>query len=152
MSTLSQFSGGSPTTSIVNFYSSGGVNSEQQVGASAVNGAREVLSGALTAATLATALAVTGAGEVPALSIFTKNSTSRTLRLRVTVDGTVVFDSTSNAITSSGYGMVAVGTAETAGMRPAPSPIKFNASLLVEIASSLSETDLIAIAYILNKR
>jgi hypothetical protein len=153
MSTLSQFAGGAATTSIVNFYSSGGVQSSAVINAAAAGGAREVLSGALTAATLATALTVTGGGEIPALSVYTKDTTSRTVQIRVTVDGVVVFDATSSAVTVVNNGLIVVGFQNgSAGLTPSAAPIRFNTSLTVQIASSLTETDKVAIGYILNKR
>jgi hypothetical protein len=152
MSTLSQFAGGAATTSIVNGASSGGV---LQTSLTPLGGAlgKEVLSGALTANTLATALTVTGGGEVPFLVVYAKDNTSRTMRIKVTVDGASVFDATSSACTTSGSGLAVVGIGTSTNyVTAAPAPLRFNASLLVEIASSLSETDKIAIGYILNKR
>jgi hypothetical protein len=154
MSTLSQFAGGAPTTSIVNAYSSGGVQSGITVLGSVGNNATEVVpSGELTANVLATALSVTGGGEVPFLTVGTKDTTSRTVRAKVTVDGVVVFDATSSAVTILGSGMAVVGYNGGAGIYvQAPAPIRFNSSLLVEIASSRTETGKVSISYVLNKR
>lgn len=148
MSTLSQFGGNSPTTSIVNFYSSGGVKSASDISADSGNSMKEVLSGALTANTLSTILSATGGGEILALKAYAKDTTSRTVRLKVTIDGTSVFDATSSAITNTGVGIIAVG--DEAGSIGGGA--RFNSSLTVEIASSLSETDKVAIGYILDKR
>ena len=145
MSTLSQFVGGGVTTSIVNAHSSGSTFSDS-LDARSVNGAREVLSGALTANTLATLLTITGAGSVPMLSAYTKNITSRTVRLVVEVDGVSVFDATSSAITLASNGIFAAGHATSAGITPG-APIVFSSSLVVKVASSLTETNLIAIGY-----
>lgn len=105
---------------------------------------KEILSGALTAATLATLLTVTGAGVLYIASIYTKDATARTLRLQITIDGIVVFDSTSASLTLADQGGHAVGGGGTAyGQVGAAVP--FNASLVIKVASSLTETNKIAI-------
>ncbi|WP_457321629.1 hypothetical protein [Roseateles sp. P5_E11] len=154
MSTFNQFAGGAATTSITNAYSGGGVASANPVAASVnSNMGKEVLSGALTANALATILSVTGSGEIPFLTAYTKDATSRTVRLKVTVDGTSVFDATSAATTTVGAGIVVVGEIATASFPvQAGLPLRFNASLLIQIASSVSETDKVAIGYVLHKR
>jgi hypothetical protein len=144
MSTLSQFSGGAATRNIINFCSSGGVIASTLT-ASGANGAREVLSGALTASTLKDVVSITGSGQIPYLAAYAKNATSRTVRLVVVVDGSTVFDATSSALSSNGSGLYA------AGFNGAPgNPIRFNASCLIRVASSLSETDNVAVGYSLN--
>lgn len=147
MSTLSQFTGGGATTSVVNFHSSGGTSSTN-VGAGN-GGSREVLSGALTSGVLSTVLTVTGAGRVPQLSAYAKDTTSRTIRLVVEVDGLSVFDATSAAIAVANTGIFAAG----GGNNPLSTgePITFTASLVVRVASSLTETDKIGVAYSLVK-
>ena len=153
MSNSLEFTGGAPTTSIVNYYSSGGVNSGAVLTGGAGTNAKEELSGALTSATLKTLLTVTGGGEVPLLFAHVKDTTSRTLRVRVTVDGTVAFDGTTSAITTANHGLIVVGQISTTSLVLAsPSGIRFNASLVVEVASSVTETDKVAIFYTLNKR
>ena len=153
MSALTQFLGNGPTTSVVNYFSSGGVRSTVVLTGSQYNGGKEVLSGALTANTLATVLSVTGSGSVPYLACYVKDTTSRSVRMEVTVDGVVVFDATSDtAGTASGTGILAAGAAGGSPTSVQGDPIQFNFSLVVKIASSLSETDKIAIAYALYKR
>lgn len=139
------------TTSIVNTYSSGGTATTVAVGLRQA-GAKEVLSGALTANTLATVLSVSGSGDVPFLSVHTQDATARTVRLKVTVDGTSVFDATSSSVSAAGLGIHAAGSTVSAGVSNQGYPIRFNTSLLVEIASSVTETDKIAIGYTLYKR
>ncbi len=149
MSTLSQFLGGGVTTAIVNAHSSGWT-SATNMQAGAFNGGREVLSGALTAGTLATLLTVTGGGQVPMLSAYAKDTTSRTVRLVVEVDGVTAFDATSSAVTAANSGIFAAGWRGSSGMEPAQ-PIVFASSLVVKVASSLTETDKVAIGYILHR-
>lgn len=147
MSTLSQFSGGGATTAIVNAHSAGGTASSQTIAASANNGMREVLSGSLTAATLATLLTVTGPGRVPQLTAYTKDATSRTVRLVVEVDGVEVFDAASSAITSANVGIFAAGSLLSNSQFIPGESITFFSSLVVKVASSLTETDKVAIGY-----
>lgn len=142
MSTFSQFGGRAATTSVVNAFSSGGVSAASVPLASA----REVLSGALTATTLKELLSVTGGGELPHLSAYAKDLTSRTVRLVVIADGVTCFDATSGATGANGQGILAAGVVGGQG-----APIRFNSSLSVSVASSLSETDKVAIAYTLNR-
>ena len=153
MSTLTQFAGGGATTSVVNYYSSGSVQSPSNIAGHSTINAKAVVSGGLTANVLAELLSVTGAGEVPWLCAFTNDTTSRTVRIKVTVDGVSVFDATSSAITTSGIGTVVVGHSPSTNYHTqAPAPLRFNQSLLVEVASSLGETGKVSIAYVLNKR
>lgn len=146
MSTLSQFSGGAATRSIVNAFSSGGVNAGTMQASSTTNAAREVLSGALTANTLKDVVSITGSGQIDFLTAYSKNSTSRTIRLVVILDGVTVFDATSNAIAALNGGLSAVGYNNGSGVIRS-SPIRFNASCLIRVASSLTETDNVAVGY-----
>lgn len=129
-----------PVASIINSFSSGGTATTFSL--ASVN-VKEELSGALTAATLKTMVSHTGRGRVNALFVYAKDATSRTLRCKLTVDGVVVFDATSSAVNSSGYGIVVVGGAVTNSVEF--QPIDYQESLLIEIASSLTETDKVAI-------
>lgn len=151
LSTLG-FGGSTATTSVVNAHSSGGTTSGIQIAATAANGMKSVLSGALTSGALATVLSVTGAGAVPALTAYTADATARTVRLKVTVDGVVVFDATSSSITTASHGIFAAGFVGGSNTFQQGEPIQFSASLTVEVASSLTETDKISVGYILYKR
>ncbi len=145
MSTLSQFTGGAATRSIVNSCSSGGVSLTNLQANTATNNAREVLSGALTAGVLKTLLTISQGGRVPFLSAYAKNATSRTVRVVVIADGVTVFDATSSAVTANNSGLWVAGQAITGAN--ASEPIRFNSSLVVQVASSLTETDFVAIGY-----
>ena len=114
---------------------------------------KEVLSGALTANTLATVLSLTGPGEVPLLTSYTKDGTARTVRTVVIVDGVTVFDFTSASISVAKRGAIVAG--ELAGTPGGATfyvtqgnPIRFSVSLVVQQASNLTETDKLALAYI----
>ena len=135
------------TKSVVNYYSGGGVSASigASIGSSA--GAREVLSGALTAATPLTLLTVSGAGNLTHLVAYAKDITARTIRLIVIVDGQAVpcFDATTDLFSASYTGLGAVFGGMNSG-------IVFSKSLEVKVASSNTETDKIAISYILETK
>ena len=123
------------------------------IDAAATGRGKEVLSGALTANTLATVLSLTGPGEVPLLTSYTKDATARTVRTVVIVDGVTVFDFTSASIGVAKRGAIVAG--QLAGVAGGATyyvtqgnPIRFSVSLVVQQASNLTETDKIALAYI----
>jgi hypothetical protein len=97
-------------------------------------------SGALTSNTLATVLSVSGRGKLNFLTAYTNDVTSRTLRLKITVDGNVISDKTSSTISASNSGLVPVGVWNATSAVAMFQPIKFYQSLLIEWASSLNET------------
>lgn len=134
--------------SIVNAYSSGSPAGVYMVPGSA----KETLSGALTANTLATMLTVNGPGVLTFAGVRVNDATARTVRLQITMDGTVVFDSTSASISTSGQGIIAVGfnidtTSGTATASTGTQALPFSTSLVIKIASSISETDKISALY-----
>lgn len=147
MSTLSQFSGGAATRSIVNFCSSGAANLATLQANGATNCAREVLSGALTANTLKDIVSITGGGQIDYLTAYAKNVTSRTVRLVVVLDGVTVFDATSSAVTANGSGLMAVGQVIAGSGSQRSAPIRWNSSCVIRVASSLTETDNVGVAY-----
>ena len=126
---------------LVNYCSAGGVS--VGVPTAVATGMSKILSGALTANTLSTALSVTGSGSLNFICVAAEDTTSRTVRIKITLDGTAVFDSTSNAFTASSYGVIAVGVYTSSMI--AIDDIPFNSSCLIQIASSLSETDKISL-------
>jgi len=135
MSRSSQFFGGvRPPTSIINRHSGGGASNGVTQGNSL-----QILSGALTAATYKQVLTVTGGGIISILSAATMDTTSRTIGLKVVIDGVTVFDATTNSLTLTAMGIVAVGGMDLTIVNPEEVP--FNVSLAVWIKSSLSETD-----------
>jgi hypothetical protein len=154
MSTLSQFTGGGATKAIVNSCSTSGYTPTNfDISANGLqNQGREVLSGALTANTLKTLLTVTQAGQMPFLTAYSKDATTRTIRVVVIADGVTVFDSTSGSIGSTNRGCIVAGnhTWVTASGLGQGSPIRWAQSLVVQVASSLTETDKVAIGYVLN--
>jgi len=138
-----------PPTSIVRATSSAGATGTVLV--AGLGGEKATLSGALTANTLKTMLNISGAGVLKACAVQALDTTSRTLRLKITFDGVVVFDpGASAANTTKNSAIVGVGGITTYNPTTfilAFERIPFNTSCLVEIASSLSETDTLALLY-----
>jgi len=94
--------------------------------------------GALSADTLKTALSITGRGKINWLAV-TEGiaSGTPTNRIKITLDGVVIFDKSGTS--GNGYGMCAIGTAaaQTSGdWMLTLQPITFDASFLVEVSSS----------------
>lgn len=110
---------------------------------------KNVNSGALTAAALSTILSLSGKGCISFLAFQGVDNTSRTHRARVTLDGVVIFDATSSAITGAAAIGCAIGQIQSAVIPTVAiqEPLRFDKSLLVEYASSLTETDKTLIAY-----
>ena len=120
--------------------------------AAAYAGAGIVLSGAMTANVWKTALSVTGRGRALWAILYQTTDTARTADLRITVDG-VVIQTASYTATVVGFnaqvgvigigGLIGIGTGNTA---PVFEPVDYRQSLLIEIRSSLTETDALRMA------
>lgn len=155
MSVLSQFSGGgiprpaglingSNTLSVVNIITDATVFTAND------GFLKVVATGALTANTLSTILSLSGKGAISYLGGLPVDTTSRTHRFKVTLDGTVIYDATSSATTAATRLMNIIGQIYQPASNASvviPEPIMFNTSLLVEYASSVSETAKTTIAY-----
>lgn len=139
------FAGGSgPVTSLVNFFSAGGAATGNSISASNAQNAKETLSGALTANTLSTIHTFTGRGRLNLLTAYAKDGTARTIRVVIIVDGTTAFDATSSSVSLTGAGMIPVGVVTNATGALDFQPIDFQTSLVIRVASSLTETDKVA--------
>lgn len=154
MSTLSQFAGGARAPKVivqanaVAGWTAGGFS--EFITNFAASNAKAILSGALTANTLASVLSITGAGSLKLLGISSVDATSRTLRLELTIDGVVLYDYTSAAIAAAGNGGMIVGSTAGSSGSSTTGPfidddLTFKTSCLVRVASSLTETDKIQI-------
>lgn len=140
------------TTSIVNGYSSAGVAS---VAMNVGSESKATQTGSLTATVLTTILNITGtAGQLSFLAITSADATSRTLRVKVTVDGVSIWDFTSAAITTAGNGLPILGYYSAgiigggAAQMQAHNPtVKFRSSLKIEVASSLTESNKSTVYY-----
>ena len=119
---------------------------------SVVQGIRLGATGAVTAAALKTALSLSGRGAISFLALQPADAAARTHRLKVTLDGTVIFDATSPSLSDTRYLLTAVGglamlDATNGYVCVIPEPLIFNNSLLVEYASSLTEANSATLAY-----
>lgn len=127
------------------------IPSSSSLASGAIN-ARVVQPGALTAATLATILNLSGKGVISFLACASVDATARTHRIKITLDGTVIFDATSASVSSLLAYCPVIGSIESLSdtystASVIPEPMYFNSSLLVEYASSLTETNKTNIAY-----
>lgn len=127
-----------PALSIVNGYSAGGASIAGLNGAGNFNCSVITAPGAYSATpnTFQTVLSHTGRGCINVLNVYSTNATARTIRLRLTLDGNVVFDATSNSISAANTGMLVVGVLNTTFLDM--QPIDYNESLLIEVASSVA--------------
>lgn len=126
MSTLSQFMGGrNKVASVINGQSTSG--QAGGAGLTSVLGAKALTLPWDNTGTLATALSVpSGRGT---LNFAAVTSNYGPLRIKVTVDGRVIFDSSTNGAGSS---IVAIGAVITSSMTAVFQPIPFESSLLIE--------------------
>lgn len=146
---------------IINYASAGGKALEIQTAAPTVyfTFCNVVTSGAITANTLATLLNVSGPGEVSFLRVLTTDATIRTMRVRLTLDGVVVFDATSAASTGGqGECMTLLGSVMLGTVTTGPNgtwngypmvgydKVQFNKSMLLEVCSNITETGKLAAA------
>lgn len=143
-----------PVTSIINEFSSGGVKSAMALlpiaaGVAGYAGCKKVLSGALTASTYKELLSITGAGIIDMCGAVAEDTTSRTIGLKLVIDGVAVFDAVSSAITTAGMGIVALGicSSYSSYLMLVPQPCVFAKSLSIQVKSSLSETDMVRLGY-----
>src|SRR3990167_9251445 len=130
-----------PPKTLVNAHSSGG--SAGTALTNIANQGKDILSGALTADTYKEVLAITGAGAASFIGAKVADTTSRTIGLKVVVDGVTVFDATTAALTAASAGGIAVGVPSVnTGYPTMPTDrIDWKTSLSVSIKSSVTETD-----------
>jgi len=128
----------SATKRLYNRFNVAGWTSESSVFPSEV--ATSAISGALTANTLVDLINESGsAGEISHLALKTNDATARTIRVVVTIDGTVIFDRTSASVSTDNAGIFLAGQ-KNSGSTIALPPIKYTNSKRVQYASSLTET------------
>ena len=139
MSNLSSFTGVAATKGLVNLPDSWAVL-QGQGGGSATG--TSVSFGATTANVYKSLVSITGSGFLDWLAYVSNATTSRVVKIRVTIDGTVVFTSTSGTITTaSAYGRTLVGLKhDIGGNASIGAPLRFNASLLIEVQDNVGGT------------
>ena len=136
MSTSSQFTGARKIASIVNKWSAGSV--ALSANQHSVPNCKSYASSSVAVNALQTMLSISsGRGVLNFVSAYVGSATSRTVRIKVTIDGTVIFDATSAATTTTNDGMVAIGSYGIATLVATFQPVEFKSSCLVEIASSV---------------
>lgn len=107
---------------------------------------KHLLSGALTADTYKTLVTISTRGWLRLCGVYRLDATSRTLGLKIVMDGTTVIDDVDAAATLNGLGWFGVGIHDdTFGI--SQEYIRFNSSLSLQVKSSLSETDKVALVY-----
>ena len=137
------------TKSIVNMFSSAGYTT-RAVQDYSTTGAVVTLSGALTAATLKTMLSVSGSGgQITLLTVKAVDVTARTIRVKITCDGVSVYDYTSANTATANNGATIAGPNSSTSSLVLP-PILWKSTVVVEIASSLTETDKLSVQWIYN--
>lgn len=151
MSALSQFlgSGGIKPAGVINGTAVATFHRAQSNMATPVTGligttaVTPTLTGALTANTLSTVLSLTGKGSFSFVACSSADTTSRTHRMKITLDGVVIYDATTAATISVADWLIPIGsvvnsTTQSPGV--ILEPLIFSTSLLIEYASSVSET------------
>ena len=151
MSTLSQFLGSSGIkpagiingTAVATFHRAQSSMATSITGLIGTTAVTPTVTGALTANTLATVLSLSGKGVISFAGCASFDATSRTHRMKITLDGVVIYDATTAATTNVADYLLPIGSVTNhATLSPGVifEPIVFNTSLLIEYASSVSET------------
>lgn len=137
------------TTAIVNSTSTAG-DARVTCTFNTSRGTKIANSGALTSGVLKNMISVSGtAGKMPQLALKTNDATARTVRLRIIIDGVTIYDITSSSASVSDQALIAAGTTDTSAgsILIDGEPLSWKTSCSVDIASSLTETDKIALGY-----
>lgn len=142
MSTLSQFTGGTGRVTSLPVGLTGPFSGPSTTAQAAIYTNSGTTSGT---GNLLTLLNVTGSkSRLNSLFFYAVDATSRDVRVRITLDGTVVFDSTRN-VAGANQVMLAVGSPSGTGL--AFQPVDALSSLRVEYACSLSESAKLTFGY-----
>jgi hypothetical protein len=114
------------------------------------NNLRRDLAGALTANTWKAIVNVTGPGYVNFAAAIVMAAASQTLGVRVTLDGVVVGNRSVPNMAANGRAVVLIGAVDSSNTSTTAvtmQSLRFNKSLLIELQSSLTETDSMAIIH-----
>lgn len=139
-----------PTKQIVNAFSDGGgvalTNAAQPVN----SGGKQYLHSPVSADTLVSILDITGSGGIVSmLSLEKRDTTAYSARIKVTVDGTVVFDASTTPASTSRLHLCVVGHEYGSGSSPNRKPngdfIVFQNSLKVEVSADTTGANLVAV-------
>lgn len=134
------------TKAIFNKYA---ISNTAGISISSINSAIATASGAMTTNTLKSFLNISGVGgQMIYLTIRTADATARTIRTKLTIDG-IAYDFTSAIFGGTGQGIILSGADATTNTIVAP-PIFWRSTFVIEVASSLTETDKLIIEWIYN--
>lgn len=108
--------------------------------------AKEIMSGETTANVYKELLAVAASGVIDLCYVRTVDTTSRTVGLKITIDGVDAFSAISAATTTANDGLIGIGLPSRADMGLAgadlkPQPMVFNSSLSISVRSSVAATE-----------
>ena len=136
----------SPPAVIVNENSAGGGT---PLNASTLAHGEAVSCGTIVADTYQDALSVTGRGEVDFIAVQNLTTLSKTLGLRIVIDGVECFEAVSAATTTDNAIMIGIGSSPLAAAYSSGPTGKrvFLSSLLVQIKSSDDTADNIGLRY-----
>ena len=107
---------------------------------------KRVISGSLTNGTLFPILSISGSGMIDFFAALSANATTRTHRVKITIDEVVVFDATSSPCDSSDQGILAIGNSYSSSTGSSTlcmlyaQPVYFHRSLLIEYAVDRNES------------
>lgn len=136
MSRLSQFFGPPSTKSIVPIVQDGWTTSATFPGTGA-----SVTSGTTSNDTYVTLLDVDGKGWLDHLAFQSLSVTSRTITIRITIDGTVVWTSVSGTIASGTQGKYLLGINAASSQSEQPTQVlRFNSNITIEAKESIGTT------------
>lgn len=134
-----------PPKSIITGYSGGGVSYVGNAAVTPFLGAI-VLSGALTANTYKDILTLSGRGSLHIAYAYANDTTSRTIGMKIVVDGVTIFDAISGTLTAQYGGIIGAGCRGD-NYIITPVNIPFNSSLVISVKSSIGETDKVTAGY-----
>lgn len=144
-----------PTKQVINAFSGGGVSVATIAASSTTNMAKEYLSGFLsTGVKSAAIISLTGPGQASYCAAYSRDATSRSIQLEITIDGVVVFNPVSDFITATSRGVVAAGHGAATAVGPSE-PLRWNSSFVAKVtyvtgAAAATETDKIGLALAAN--
>lgn len=132
----------SPPTSIINSFSDGG---NKSIWASINTHGKQYLSGALTADIYKSVFSATGKGLINYAAVASIDATSRSLGLKIIIDGnpTPAFEAISSAVNSANGGFPAIGL--NYGGEVHPQPVPYEKSIEIQVSSTITETDKVAL-------
>jgi len=139
-----------PTKLVSNVYSSGGGVTLTNAMTSNSAGAKQYLHTPVSIDTLVSVVSATGSsGVINVLSLEKRNTAAYSARIKVTVDGVVVFDATTTSASTARLHLCVAGheygSGSTPSRQPNNDPIYFNNSFNVEVSADATGTEYVAV-------